>query len=135
MSVTVISRNYSTRNYPAGNSFPLFNNGQIVTEVIGIEIDYNFESSTANQIVIAAENQLQVLGLNWSDLGFKIGDSINITGTVNNGGTSISYTGTPNYTISNIQGDLLTTSTDFVTTSPTAQIGQVMPSPSGSGGS
>ena len=52
MGITIVNKNYSTRNYSAGNEFILSNATQIVTDTIAIVFDYNFESSMQQQILM-----------------------------------------------------------------------------------
>lgn len=126
MALTVISKNYATRNYPAGNNFLLANSGQIVTETINFIVDFDFTSTTQVSITFPSLFQIQLLGANWSDFGFNIGDDIQLSGTITQGGSTINYAGY-NVTITDINGDTITVDTTLDPASSGILIGAIMP--------
>lgn len=126
MAVTVTNRTYTTRNHAGGNGFLLANNGQIVTDEISFILDFDFLSSGAEQVLIIAENKLQILNGDWPSRGFIIGDDVIFTGTVADGmGGSYTFPGTSS-NVDDINGNIIT----FAGGPFTAwSIGQIMPSP------
>jgi hypothetical protein len=126
MPIQITARNYVTRNHSAGNNFYLTNSGQQVIEKVDFVVDFNFTSSAANQIIFLNLFQIQVIGKTWGELGFVIGDTIALTGTINNGSSSATYSAT-SYTISDISNDILTVSTTLDPTSSGYIVGQLMP--------
>ena len=76
MAISVTAKNYSTRNHSSGNSFLLSNSGRIVTEYIDIVLNYNFQSTLDKQVMISAVNAITLLGGDWGDEGYAIGDNI-----------------------------------------------------------
>lgn len=136
MGITVVNRNYSTRNYPAGNDFALANASQLVTDTIDIVEDYDFESSMQNQVLIVSAFSMQVLNANWTQLGFSIGDELELNGLIQNGGNTVEYVSYA-VTVVDIQGDLMTIDQTLEDPPPnppqntSSVVGQLMPSPSG----
>lgn len=126
MALTVISKNYATRNYPAGNNFLLANSGQIVTETLNFIVDFDFISTTQNLITFPSLFQIQLLGSNWSDFGFNIGDEIELTGTITQGSSTINYSGY-SVTITDLNGDTITVDTTLDPASSGILIGAIMP--------
>jgi len=105
MAITVTNRNYSTRNHPTGNDFLLANEGQIVTESIDFTVDFDFESTSDLSTQITSEYDIKLLGENWEDQGYTIGDSITITGAyINTTPIIINLT----TTITDLQSDTMT---------------------------
>lgn len=136
MGITVVDKKYSTRNHPTGNGFALSNAAQIVTDTIDIVESYDFESSMQNQILIVSATSIQVLNASWPELGFSIGDALEFSGTMQNGGNVVEYVNKP-FTVIDIQNDLMTldaTLEDPVPQPPqntSSVVGQLMPAPSG----
>ena len=136
MGVTVVNKNYSTRNFAGGNNFALSNVTQFVTDKVDIIEDYDFESSMQNQVLIVSEFTIQILGASWTEKGMSIGDDLEFSGTIINGGNTVTYTDKP-FTVVDLQGDLLTldaTLEDPVPNPPqytSSVVGQMMPAPSG----
>jgi hypothetical protein len=126
MPLTITSRNYKTRNHAAGNNFLLANAGHLIEESVEFVVDFNFTSSFQNQIVFISLTQIQVLGTTWGQLGFVVGDSIALTGTINNAAGSWSVSATA-YTITDISGDVLTVNSTLDPTSSGYVVNQIMP--------
>ena len=136
MGITIVNKNYSTRNYPLGNDFILSNATQIVTDTVDIVFDYQFESSMQQQVLIVSDTSIQILNGNWQTEGLSVGNNLLFNGTILNGGNTVEYINKP-FTVVNVQGDLLTldsTLEDPVPNPPsqtTSVVGQLMPAPSG----
>jgi hypothetical protein len=126
MSIQITSRNYAPRNHSGGNNFYLTNSGQRIVEKVEFVVDFDFTSSAANQIIFLNLFQIQVIGKTWGELGYVIGDTIALTGTINNTSGSATYSAT-SYTISDISNDILTVSTTLDPTSSGYIVGQLMP--------
>lgn len=126
MALTVISKKYATRNYPAGNNFLLANSGQQINETIEFLVSFDFVSTTQLLVTFPSLFQIQLIGGNWSDFGFNIGDSIELTGQINQGGLSISYTAY-SVTISDLNGDVITVDTTLDPANSGILIGAIMP--------
>ena len=115
MAITVTNRNYSTRNHPSGNDFLLANEGQFITEVVDFTVNFDFFSSSDLPVQIVDEFTLKLLGDDWANLGFTIGDSIDLNGVYSDSsGTPVTISGTG--TITDLQNDLLTQSLSLGTT-------------------
>ena len=80
MAITILSKKYSTRNNPSGNTFLLANSGQLITETLEFTIDFDFVSSTQFPVTFPSNFQIQLLAGEWGDFGFNIGDAIQLTG-------------------------------------------------------
>ena len=136
MGITIVNKNYSTRNYSAGNEFLLSNAAQIVTDTVDIVVDYDFESSMQQQILIVSATSMQILNGDWQTLGISVGDNLEFTGLIQNGGNTVEYVDKP-FTVINIQGDLLTLDATLEDPPPNppsqtaSVVGQMMPAPSG----
>lgn len=126
MAIQITSKNYSTRNHSTGNGFLLANSGQLVTEKVEFIVDFDFTSTAQNQIFFVSETQIQVLGTTWGALGFVSGDSIDITGTIDNGSSTWTASAAA-YTITDIDGDILTVNATLDPTSSGLVVGQFMP--------
>jgi hypothetical protein len=126
MPLTITSRNYKTRNHAAGNNFLLANAGQLIEETVDFVVDFDFTSSFQNQIVFISLTQIQVVGTTWGQLGFIVGDSIALTGTINNGSGTVTYTATA-YTVTDISGDVLTVNSTLDPVSSGQVVNQIMP--------
>ena len=133
MAINITDRNYSTRNHSGGNAFFLANSGQIITEVVTLTVGFNFTSSIQYPIVFVDEFTLQVIGKTWQELGIKIGDTIELTGVLENGGATVTYSA---YSVDvvDVSGDTLTVDTTLDPPSSGAVVGQVAPSPGAGGG-
>lgn len=129
--IRVISRNYSTRKHPTGNSFPLFNVGQIVTDVIRVAFEYDFQSSVSEPVIVVAANKLRAVGSTWSEKGYVLGDSVSIYASFQSGGTTLNLTGAA-YTITDISGDTITLSGTLDPTGTGIVVGQTLPLQAGS---
>ena len=104
MGITIVNKNYSTRNYSAGNEFILSNATQIVTDTIDIVFDYNFESSMQQQILIVSATSIQIVNGDWATLGVSIGNVLEFSGSILNGGNTVIYN-SESFTVINVQGD------------------------------
>ena len=93
MSITVVDTQYSTRNHPTGNNFPLWNVDQIVTDTVDITCNFNFESTLNEQVIITANNQIKIQGSTWSQKGYVVGDNVLIYGIINNVGATVNFGG------------------------------------------
>lgn len=135
MAIMIVDRNYSTRNHATGNNFLLANSGQIVTETIDIVVDFDFQSTVNELIVIIDNYSIKLLGgQTWGQKGFYIGCSIALTGSINNGtGGTTSYSSFAT-TITDIStnGDIMTISSDLDPLSSGYVVGSVMPQSAGS---
>ena len=107
MSIQIIPNNYSTRNHTAGNGF-LLSNRQIVTDIVDVVCEFDFQSSMNEQVLIVSNTQLRIIGGTWSNKGYIVGDNILIYGTVNNG-TTTNFAGLSRIII-DISGDTMTLS-------------------------
>ncbi|MFK5282893.1 hypothetical protein ACI3PL_25335, partial [Lacticaseibacillus paracasei] len=84
MSITVVDRQYITRNHSGGNDFPLANSGQIVEDRIDIVCEFDFQSTINEQVIIVANNKVRLLsGGSWSQKGFVVGDNVGFFGVIN----------------------------------------------------
>ncbi len=126
MSVTVVDTQYSTRNHPTGNNFPLWNTDQIVTDVVDVTCNFNFESTVNEQVLIIANNQIRILGSTWSQKGYVIGDTVLIYGTINNGGATVTFGGLSR-TIIGLSGDTMVLNSTLDVGSTGVLVGQSMP--------
>lgn len=126
MSIQITSKNYATRNYSGGNSFYLANSGQLVTETFEFVVNFDFVSTAQNQIFFLSTTQIQVIGTNWGALGFVTGDSITLTGTIDNGSSTVTYSAVA-YTITDIDNDILTVNSTLDPASSGQVVGQFMP--------
>ena len=126
MAISIISKKYSTRNQPTGNSFLLANSGQLISETLEFTIDFDFTSSTQFPVTFPSNFQIQLLSGEWGDFGFNIGDAIQLNGVVTQNGGTITYT---NYavTITDINGDTLTVGTTLDPANTGDLIGAIMP--------
>lgn len=127
MSITVVDRNYSTRNHSGGNDFLLANSGQIVTDSVDIVCEFDFQTTMNEQVLIVSLNKLRLVNGLWSKKGFVVGDLLRFYGTV--------YASTPNTTyagdamnIIDITGDTMTLSGNFDPLATNEVVGQLMPS-------
>jgi hypothetical protein len=125
MAIQITDRNYSTRNHSAGNSFLLANSGQIITEVVTFNIGFNFTSSVQNPIIFVDEYTMQIVGKTWQELGFAIGNTIELTGVLE-GTTTITYSAY-SVTITDVSGDTVTVGTTLDPSSSGLVVGQVAP--------
>ena len=124
MAISIVNKKYFTRNFPTGTDFLKANNGQIITDSIDIVLDFNFTSSSSNQVMINSENQLKLLSTDWSFLGVLAGDIHVFTGTISDGTNTVTF-GATTYTVQSVSGDIITyTSSPF----PTWSVSQIMPS-------
>jgi hypothetical protein len=136
MGITVVDKNYSTRNYPTGNDFALSNAAQIVTDTIDVVFDYSFESSMQQQVLIVSATSIQILNGDWQTLGISVGNVLELSGSILNGGNTVIYDEEP-FTVVNVQGDLLTLDATLEDPPPnppsqtTSVVGQLMPAPAG----
>jgi len=130
MSISVVDSNYFTRNHSAGNNFLLSSVRQIVTDFVDVVCEFDFQSSTNEQILIVAYNEIRILGGLWITKGYVIGDTVLIYGTIVVGGVSLNYSGVSR-TIIAINGDTMTLS-GTLEIGGINVIGQVMPSQAGS---
>ena len=121
MSIQILPVNYSTRNHPTGNGFALANIGQIITESVNISTNFEFQSSSNEQVLIVSPNQIRILGGLWAEKGYVVGDSVTPFGEINNGGAITTLSGIR--TILLINGDTMTVTLSF----PASVIGQIMP--------
>ena len=124
--MTVISKNYATRNYPAGNNFLLANSGQQISETIVFLVSFDFVSTTQLLVTFPSLFEIQLIGGNWSDFGFNIGDTIELTGQINQAGVSISYSAY-SVTISDLNFDVITVDTTLDPANSGILIGAIMP--------
>ena len=123
MAIIGFNRNYLTRNHPTGNDFLLANTGQMVKESISFEVEFDFVSSAALPVQVINNYAMQLLGDDWYNLGFTIGDSIGLVALyVDSSGTIQNIVGTG--IIQDIQGDILTHNYDM----GTSAVGQLFPS-------
>lgn len=116
MQVQLSNRIYTTRNYEGSNTWLLTNSGQRVQENFQLIFNFDFTTSPQQQVRFLTPFTLQLIGGDWGDLGFTIGASVALTGTMTDlstGGT-YNYAATP-FTINDIQGDILTTDTSLYT--------------------
>jgi hypothetical protein len=129
MSIQIIPNNYSTRNHTAGNGF-LLSNRQIVTDIVDVVCEFDFQSSMNEQVLIVSNTQLRIIGGTWSNKGYIVGDNILIYGTVNNG-TTTNFAGLSRIII-DISGDTMTLSGSIDIVPVYNLAGQFMPSQAGS---
>lgn len=129
MAITILSKKYATRNQAAGNSFLLANSGQLIIETIEFTVDFNFTSSTQQAVTFPSNFQIQLLSGEWSELGFNIGDAIQLNGVITQNGSTITYT---NYavTITDVTGDTITVDTTLDPANTGDVIGAIMPTTS-----
>ena len=126
MSITVVDTQYSTRNHPTGNNFPLWNVDQIVTDVVDITCNFNFESTLNEQVIIIANNQIRIVGSSWSQKGYVVGDNVLIYGIVNNAGATVNFGGLSRNIIG-LSGDTMVLNSTLDTGSTGILVGQTMP--------
>lgn len=103
MPILVSNRKFVRLDTAAETNFLLVAKDDIISAKFEVQVDYSFTSSTVQPILILSANQLQLISGNWSNLGFEIGDTINIAAVVDSG-ANINV----NATITNIDGNVLT---------------------------
>lgn len=133
MSIKLQGLNFATRSHSGGNGFLLSNTGQKVTETFELVLEYDFESTMSEQVLIVSETKLRILGGSWSEKGYVVGDNVLLYGEIVNGGSVVTYSGLSR-NITAITGDTMTLDATLDPAASGAVVGQVMPSPSGSGG-
>jgi len=137
MAILIPSNSYSTRNHSTGNPFALSNATQFITDTVDIVIDYDFESTTQQQVQIVSANSIQLLNGSWETLGFSVGNNLEFNGSILNGGNTVIYLNKP-FTVTDVQGNLLTLNNTLEDPPPnppqytTSVVGQLMPAPNGS---
>lgn len=114
MQVLISNRIYTTRNYEGSNTWLLTNSGQRVQEVFQLVFDFDFTSSPQQQVRFLSPYSFQLLSGEWGDLGFTIGATCTITGTITDivGGGVRDYAGF-SFTITDIQGDVMIVDTEL----------------------
>lgn len=118
MPITLSSPTFSTvhnsKPFLIGNAGHIFSfSGTIITEV-------GFTSTTNQQVVVSASNELTVFGgVNWSDFGIVVGNSIDIDAT----GSAINVT----VTVTEINGNVLVHDGDL-----SANLSETYPTPDNS---
>lgn len=126
MALTILSKKYTTRNQPTGNSFLLANSGQLVQEQIVFTVDFTFLSTTQNSVTFPSNYEIQLLGGIWSEYGFNVGDAIQLNGVVQQGSSTITFSSFA-ATITDINGDTLTLDTNLDPAGSGILIGAIMP--------
>lgn len=126
MAITILSRKYSTFNQPTGNAFLLANSGQLITEVVQFTVDFGFISTTQVSVTFPSLYEIQMLGGEWSDFGFNIGDVIQLNGTITQNGATLNFTGY-SVTITNIDNDVITVNNTLDPANSGILIGAIMP--------
>lgn len=107
MSITVTSRSIDVVG-SGGESYLLANSGQLVQEGITFNCDYTFRSTSDMPTQLIAPKSLKLLGGEWGDFGFLVGDDVLVSYTFSDGqGGSSSTTDKP-LTITDINGDIIT---------------------------
>ena len=134
MSITVVGTNYATRNHPTGNGFLLGNSGQIIdNDSVDIVCEFDFQSNSNEQVLIVANNKIRLLGGNWSDKGYVVGDNVSFFGTISNGSTTVNLA-SPAVTLNiiDILNDTMTLSGSLDIGITNILVGQIMPQQAGS---
>lgn len=107
MSITVTNRTINVVG-SGGETYLLANSGQLVNETITFTCNYTFRSTSDMPTQLIEPKSLKLLGGNWGDFGFLVGDSILISYTFSDGqGSTISATD-GSLTITDINGDIIT---------------------------
>jgi hypothetical protein len=127
MALTIIDRNYSTRNHPSGNAFLLANSGQFIEEKITVVCEFDFTSTSNLPVTFPSIYEIQLLGGDWQTKGFAIGDTIELTGSIPWSGGVFSYSSSP-YTITSINGDTITVGNSLDPLNTGVIVGTIMPS-------
>lgn len=115
MQVQLINRKYTTPNYPSGtNTWLLANTGQLIAEEFELIFDFDFTTSPQQQVRFLSPYSFQLLSGEWGDLGFTIGATCTITGTITDivGGGTRDYNGFT-FTITDIIGDTIIVDTEL----------------------
>lgn len=111
MALEVTSKSYTVHN-GGSNSFLLANAGQLVVDKVVFVCDFDFTSTSSTPVIIYDANSLQVVGTTWGDLGFVVGDTVNLSCTmlvddiVADTQFTITLSSSP-MTISDINGDIM----------------------------
>lgn len=126
MALTIIDRNYSTRNHAAGNNFLLANAGSLVTEEIDVKVDYNFTSSADMQVQFLTLYSFRILGADLSTFGWTVGSTLNLTGIIDSG-TAMALFSSLARTITSIVGDVITVSATLDPGATGLVLGAIMP--------
>lgn len=118
MSITISNRKYTRLRNNEESSFLLGGKDDIIQYEFDVISRFQFVSNQQQPVEIIAGDSARILGGNWSDYGFLVGDVVLIT-FIPDSGTFIPTTAT----IQDIQGD-----TVIFTTSPmTAFVDQIFP--------
>lgn len=131
MAIKITARNYATRNHSGGNSFLLFNTGQLVTENLTFSVGFDFTSSSSFQALIVSEYSVRLLGVDVNTLGWLVGDVVNITGTIDPGVGPTWSAAAAALTIAEIDGETITFTTTLDPGASGVIVGAVMPMTAG----
>lgn len=132
MAIKITSKNYSTRGHSAGNAFPLANVGQLVTDVLEFTVGYDFTSTASMQAQFLSEFSLRIIGADLSTFGWTVGSTLDFTGTIDTGTSSVSFTAMAKI-IDSISGDTVTFTTTLDPASSGLVVGAIMPMTAGGG--
>lgn len=107
MSITVTNRTINVIG--SGNeTYLLANSGQAIREEITFTCNYTFRSTSDMPTQLIEPKSLKLLGGNWGDFGFLVGDNVLVTYYFSDGqGGTLSATDKP-LTITDINGDIIT---------------------------
>jgi len=90
--ILISNHRFSTPNRAGTTSFPLINEGQVITHKFDIVFSYDFNSTPQSQFEITQLNQITGFNVDFTKLGVLVGDSLKIDAVVT-GGTDIDVTG------------------------------------------
>jgi hypothetical protein len=114
MSLSIIDRKFVTALNATEKSFANGNSGAPITEKISILVDFAFNSSIDDAVVINSPNSLKLSDGSWLDKPFLVGDLVSIDFTATNIIDATSETVTGNYTVLSIDDDVIYFTTDFI---------------------
>jgi hypothetical protein len=118
MSIIITNRSYKRLRNDQVSTFYLGGKDDIVEYSFRVQSIYEFQSSQGLPVEIVAGNQARILGGNWSDYGFLVGDTVTIT-FIPDSGSFVPA----NVTIQDVQGDLIT----FTTSPMSSFVNEIFP--------